>query len=99
MKAVYLLSAMLSVVNAGIHINYYSDTNCKNWIGQKDLGTGWGEQTFSSIQGTHSALPVETTGQYKVEFYDNNNPSNKYTRYDGQCWGTTGKPVTHIKPW
>ncbi|KAH7134035.1 hypothetical protein EDB81DRAFT_886839 [Dactylonectria macrodidyma] len=95
MKAVYLLSAMLSAVNAGIH-NYYSDTNCKNWIGQKDLGTGWGEQTFASVAGTHSALPVEQPG--RVEFYDNSR-GNKYTRYDGQCWGTTGNVVTHIKPW
>ncbi|KAH8663202.1 hypothetical protein BGZ61DRAFT_539231 [Ilyonectria robusta] len=99
MKVAYILPAFLSVANAGMHINYYSDTNCQNWIGQKNLGQGWGDQTFTSLQGTHSALPVETTGFYKIEFYDQNSPNPKYTRFDGQCWGTTGKVVTHIKPW
>lgn len=33
-----------------------------------------------------------------VEFYDNNNPQVKYSANDGQCFGTKGKPITHIKP-
>ncbi|KAF7555938.1 hypothetical protein G7Z17_g1818 [Cylindrodendrum hubeiense] len=99
MKVAYILPALLSVANAAMHINYYSDTNCQNWIGQKDLGSNWGEQSFASPQGTHSALPVEVDGFYKVFFYDNNNPGTQYARTNGKCWGTTGKPVTHIKPW
>ncbi|KAJ4171848.1 hypothetical protein NW754_007443 [Fusarium falciforme] len=99
MKVAYVLPALLSVAHAGIHINYYSDTKCKNWIGQKDIGQGWGEQTFASPNGAHGALPVETAPWYRVEFYDNNNPQVKYSANDGQCFGTKGKPITHIKPW
>ncbi|KAF2014403.1 hypothetical protein BU24DRAFT_493032 [Aaosphaeria arxii CBS 175.79] len=93
------LLALLPTVYGAMHINYYSDTNCKNWIGQKDIGSGWGEQTFASPQGTHSALSVELNYKYQVRFYANGNPGTQYLRGDGQCWGTTGQLITHLVPW
>lgn len=63
-KTCRILPALPAFPSVLTNWHSYSDTNCQNWIGQKNIGQGWGEQSFASPQGSHSALPVEVDGAY-----------------------------------
>lgn len=57
------LEQQSSIINS--NVRSYSDIGCKNWIGQLDIGLGWGEQTFASPNGAHGVVAVDTDTIYR----------------------------------
>ncbi|KAI1083121.1 hypothetical protein F5B20DRAFT_577504 [Whalleya microplaca] len=80
-----ILLAILPVALAGPHVNYYDDTKCGNWIGQKDLQTGMDDQKVYAPANARSAVAVDTLSKYHIFYFKTSDEKGTEVQHDG-CW-------------